>query len=129
MKVEIKNPIPLYRKLLLENKILLFFLSILLLLGLTVLAATYRTSTRLADDLILEQAQAVLGLYKNRFEKEIIDSLDSSLRGFSNIKGVSNHQGVPFLIDLHHLPGRPGLLFPVIAAAGESRHENEHHKA
>ncbi len=26
-------------------------------------------------------------------EKEIIDSLDSSLRGFSNIKGVSNHQG------------------------------------
>jgi len=89
MKVEIKNPIPLYRKLLLENKILLFFLSILLLLGLTVLAATYRTSTRLADDLILEQAQAVLGLYKNRFEKEIIDSnLLTNILGEVNKKNI-----------------------------------------
>jgi hypothetical protein len=54
MKLDVKHPLPLYRKLLLENKILFVFGLLLALLGGAVLGVQYWTTTRGAEGIALE---------------------------------------------------------------------------
>jgi PAS domain S-box-containing protein len=54
MKLDVRHPLPLYRKLLLENKILFVFGLLLALLGGAVLVVQYRATARGAEGIALE---------------------------------------------------------------------------
>jgi two-component system NtrC family sensor kinase len=61
MGLDVKHPLPFYSKLLLENKILIFFAALLVILGTVVLSAQYWTTSRETRRMLLDRVEAALG--------------------------------------------------------------------
>jgi two-component system NtrC family sensor kinase len=60
MALDVRHPLPFYSKLLLENKILIFFAALLAILGTIVLGAQYWTTSRETRNMLLDRAEAAL---------------------------------------------------------------------
>jgi PAS domain S-box-containing protein len=63
MKLDVKHPLPFYRRLLLENRILFFFAFLVVLFGAVILLAQYWITARTAANLLRDDLEATLDTF------------------------------------------------------------------
>jgi len=97
MDFKVNRPVPLFGRLLLENKILVFFGIVLLVMGMVVLGAVFWTTKQMAREMQVDRARVALAAWSEPIGKEAVSGEVETLAGLVE-RAVSADSKIAYLI-------------------------------